>query len=97
MCHGKHQYEGKFFWFRKFDFAVLLFEEQAVAAFISGSTIILGDVNRDGAVNFLDISPFIAALSSVGEFREEADINEDGMVNFLDISPFITLLTAGDG
>ena len=74
-----------------------VFEEQAVAAFISGSTIILGDVNRDGAVNFLDISPFIAALSSVGEFREEADINEDGMVNFLDISPFITLLTAGDG
>ena len=74
-----------------------VFEEQAVAAFISGSTIILGDVNRDGAVNFLDISPFITALSSVGEFREEADINEDGMVNFLDISPFITLLTAGAG
>lgn len=52
---------------------------------------LLGDVNLDGAVNFLDISPFIAVLAANG-FQLEADINGDGSVNFLDISPFIGLL-----
>ena len=73
-----------------------VFEEQAVAAFSTPSCL-LGDVNRDGMVNFLDISPFITTLSSVGEARKEADINEDGIVNFLDISPFIMLLTEAGG
>ena len=53
---------------------------------------IVGDVNGDQVVNFLDISPFIALLSS-GDFQDEADINQDESVNFLDISPFIILLT----
>ena len=53
--------------------------------------ILLCDVNRDGAVNFLDISPFISVLSG-GDFQAEADCNEDGSVNFLDISPFIVAL-----
>jgi len=53
---------------------------------------LLGDVNLDGAVNFLDISPFISLLS-VGGFLDEADINLDGSVNFLDISPFISILS----
>ena len=53
----------------------------------------LGDCNRDGAVNFLDISPFISILT-VGEYQVEADMNEDGVVNFLDISLFINLLTS---
>lgn len=52
----------------------------------------LGDVNGDGVVNFLDISPFVAALSA-GEFRCEADMNFDGVVNFLDIAPFIAILS----
>ena len=55
---------------------------------------ILGDVNEDGAVNFLDISPLIGLLTS-GEYSAAADTNEDGMVNFLDIAPFIGLLTSG--
>ncbi len=54
--------------------------------------VILGDVNQDGAVSFLDISPFIGLLSANG-FLEEADVNQDGAVNFLDISPFIDLLS----
>ena len=54
-------------------------------------TALLGDVNRDGFVNFLDISPFISRLSN-GEFQLEADVNQDGDVNFLDISPFIGIL-----
>ena len=44
---------------------------------LNGVTVLVpGDVNRDGAVNFLDINPFISLLS-VGEFQEEADIDQD--------------------
>ena len=52
-----------------------------------------GDVNQDGKVNFLDISPFIQVLSS-GEYQIEADVNQSGEVNFLDISPFIQVLSS---
>ena len=55
----------------------------------------LGDVNRDGLVNFLDISPFISVLSMAPQFQFEADTNQDGVVSFLDISPFIVLLAGG--
>ena len=48
----------------------------------------------DGVVNFLDISPFIAVLSS-GTFLDQADCNQDGDVDFLDISPFIAILSGG--
>ena len=54
---------------------------------------LLGDVNVDGIVNFLDISPFISVLSD-DVFQAEADTNEDGEVNFLDISPFIAILSS---
>ena len=53
---------------------------------------LLGDVNQDGVVNFLDIAPFIGALSG-GGFQAEADINQDGILNFLDIAPFIGVLS----
>ena len=55
---------------------------------------ILCDVNRDGVVDFLDISPLIELLST-GGFQVEADCNEDGVVNFFDISAFIEALLAG--
>ena len=57
--------------------------------------VLKGDVNMDGMINFLDISPFILALSSPEGAPAEADCNCDGIVNFLDISPFILKLTAG--
>ena len=53
---------------------------------------LLGDVSLDGAVDFLDVSPFISSLSS-GDFQNEADIDRNGVVDFLDISPFIGLLS----
>ena len=56
------------------------------------SEFLLGDVNRDGIVNFLDISPFIGVLTASG-VQAEADVNQDGVVNFLDIAPFIGVLT----
>ena len=58
------------------------------------AAVLLGDVNLDGVVNFLDISPFIAFLST-SDFQAEADVNESGAVNFLDISTFIAILSGG--
>jgi len=55
---------------------------------------LLGDVNRDMSVDFLDIVPFIAVLSTQ-MFQTEADINGDLVVDFLDIVPFIGLLAGG--
>ncbi len=53
---------------------------------------VLGDVNVDGIVNFLDISPFISVLSS-GTNQCEADCNQSGEVDFLDIAAFIAILS----
>ena len=60
---------------------------------INGNPVLLGDVNLDEEVNFLDIAPFIQILSSSG-FQAEADIDINGVVDFLDIAPFIELLSS---
>ena len=54
--------------------------------------VLLGDVNLDGAVSFLDIAPLIGLLTA-GLFQAEADIDGNGVVNFFDISPFIQILS----
>ena len=51
----------------------------------------LGDVNLDGAVDFLDIQPLIDLLS-FGRFQAEGDMDLDGDVDFLDIPLFIARL-----
>lgn len=55
---------------------------------------ILGDINCDGAVNLLDVAPFVALITD-GGFNAKADINGDGLVNLLDVSPFVALLSGG--
>ena len=60
--------------------------------FSSSSGVVLGDVDRNGTVDFLDISPFIAVLSG-GPFQAEADCDENGVIEFLDIAPFIAILS----
>ena len=55
--------------------------------------VLLGDVSRNGVVNFLDIAPFIQVLSS-SEPQAEADTDQNGVVNFLDIASFIQILTS---
>ena len=52
----------------------------------------LGDVNRNGMIDFLDIAPFITLLSS-GDYQFEGDVDQNGFVDFLDIAPFIALLS----
>ena len=66
-----------------------------VSGVAAGPSIIKADVNMDGIVTFLDISPFIMALSSPDTAPAEADCNCDGIVNFLDISVFINILAGG--
>ncbi len=58
------------------------------------AVFLLGDVNLDGVVNFLDIAPFITLLTD-GDYQAEADCNQDGVVNFLDIAEFIAILNGG--
>lgn len=55
--------------------------------------VLVGDVNLDSVVNFLDIGPFIALLTS-DTFQAEADVDGNGFVDFLDIVPFIGILSA---
>lgn len=54
----------------------------------------IGDVNGDGAIDLLDVQPFVAALTS-GTYSCEADVNEDGAVDLLDVMPFVDLLAGG--
>ena len=59
-----------------------------------------GDVNCDSVVDFLDINPFVLALTDPAGYvvaypncsRMYADVNEDGIVDFNDINPFVALL-----
>jgi hypothetical protein len=52
---------------------------------------LLGDVDKSGTVDFMDIPPFIDLLIG-GIYQAEADCNEDNVVSFTDISYFISLL-----
>ena len=61
---------------------------------LSPLEFLLGDVNQDGAVNLLDVAPFVDLVSN-GGFQLEADINGDGNVDLLDIGPFVDLLSGG--
>ena len=58
------------------------------------STVLLGDVNCDGNVDLLDVTPFVDLLTS-GGFDAKADVNQDGAVDLLDVTPFVALLTGG--
>ena len=60
------------------------------ATYIPG--ILLGDVNRDGAIDLLDVGPFIDRIVD-GQYQTEADLNADCEVNLLDVALFIDLLT----
>ncbi len=59
-----------------------------------------GDLNCDGVVNFLDINPFVLALTDPAGYAaafpnctiNAGDVNGDGAVDFLDINPFVALL-----
>ena len=59
-----------------------------------------GDLNCDGWVDFVDINPFVLAITSYDAYHADypdcewlnGDCNDDGYVDFSDISPFVVLL-----
>ena len=53
---------------------------------------LLGDVDMDGDVDFLDIPFFIDVITNGGD-QAEADIDGSGVVDFLDIPLFVNILT----
>ena len=71
--------------------AITAEEVTALASVADSSPVLLGDADCNGVVNFDDIGPFIALLSS-DDFKAEGDTNEDGEINFSDISSFISIL-----
>jgi len=75
-----------------FDADVQINDGNAVLTLTDAAVVLLGDANQDGAIDFLDIVPFIGLLSG-GPYLEEADFDQNGTVNFLDIRPFIALLS----
>jgi len=78
----------------------------AMVAIVGASpSMLAGDVNGDGNVDALDISPFVAALLAEdhaaflalcpdGEYWA-ADIQDDGNIDTMDITPFVGLLAGG--
>ena len=72
-----------------------------IARLSTVSDVLVGDMNGDGVIDFLDIRPFIVALSDPAayqaSFNLDADVsgdtNGDGVFDFLDISGFIVLLS----
>ena len=66
----------------------------AVYLFEDAGSVLLGDVNCDGELDFSDIGPFIVALAN-SDFDPKADIDLNGVDDFSDIAPFIILLAGG--
>lgn len=55
-----------------------------------------GDLDCNGAINALDIAPFISALTGAVPSPVLADLNRDGAVNVLDVKPFIAACLYSD-
>ena len=51
------------------------------------SVFVLGDVNCDGVLDFLDVQPFATAIFQ-SEYLPKGDINGDGSLDLLDVRPF---------
>ena len=59
--------------------------------FVSQITVLKGDVNQDGVIDFADIPALIAVIQA-GVFQAEADCDCSGMIDFADIPAFIAIL-----
>ena len=76
------------------------FSSSSCATTEAGS-LLLGDTNCDGAVNFFDIDAFVLAVTDAPAYEAAypdcdimtADCNQDGLVNFFDIDSFVELVT----
>lgn len=63
--------------------------------FVQDHTVLLGDVDRNGTVDLVDVQPFVDLLSSGVSCHAQADCNQDGIVNLMDVAPFVAILQGG--
>jgi hypothetical protein len=79
-------------------FATITQEEAGIrlANAYRAAQALLGDVTMDGAVNGLDIGPFVNRLTT-GSYQAEADTNTDGQINGLDVDSFVAAVLEGNG
>ena len=70
------------------------FDQAAVRLTAISMEVLLGDINCDGAVNLLDVAPFVDLISS-GEFSPKGDFDSNGAVNLLDVAPFVNAIAGG--
>ena len=91
------------------DGVVYTIDDEGAMVAITGTgsllPVTLGDVNGDGGVDNLDVTPFIAALNAGSEAAFQAlypdgrywaaECMADGNVDNLDITPFIGVVTGG--
>lgn len=61
--------------------------------FRPGDVCLLGDANLDGAVDLLDVAPFVSSILD-SQYLCPADINLDGVVDLLDVIPFTEVLNS---
>jgi len=78
-------------------FTVLYNPDNVVlTGFVPATPFLLGDVNCDGVVDLLDVSPFASALTDPAGFPGcdilRADMNQDDLVNGADVQPFVNAL-----
>ncbi len=67
---------------------------------VVADSLLIGDLNCDGTVDFFDIDPFLLALFNPGLYAIQypecdplaGDTNDDGSVDFFDIDPFLAIL-----
>ena len=59
----------------------------------STAEVLRGDLNGDGAVDLLDVAPFVDAITA-STYSFAADVNGDGEVNLLDIAPFVEAISS---
>lgn len=77
-------------------------EDALGIARLTSTDFIVGDMNNDGSVNFIDISAFIIALMDPVAYQERfnldanvsGDFDGNGVIDFTDIDEFIALLTS---
>lgn len=77
------------------EFVLILEFDETEQVILKGKIVedlLLGDINQDGVVDLLDISPFVKLLAA-GGFQVEADINQDGVFDLLDVALFVDLLS----
>ncbi|MEX0887438.1 MAG: PEP-CTERM sorting domain-containing protein [Phycisphaeraceae bacterium] len=66
---------------------------------------LIGDMNLDGVVDAVDVSPFVLGLTNPADYLatwgieavQNGDINQDGVLDAVDVAPFVQLLVGGGG